>query len=1179
MGAVVLGTVGRVVGGAFFGPFGAIVGGVLGAAVGGALDRPDAQRNSATPMADLRVVGTDYGQPIPWIRGACRVAGQMWWNTDRRVIRSVERSGGDKGGGPPAQETETIVYEIDVLFGLTANPIYGIGRIWDNGKLIWTNSSLSDAGSVMSSGATENWRRMTVYTGAEDQLPDPAYEAAVGVGNAPAYIGRGTVFIEGLQLGSSGAVRNLTFEVFVDGQMGGLLQEWFGADTYGIGQDAGSVDDIAYDGRYLWLNENVSEAGGAHIFDPYTKTFLPKITHPAPFSKSQQGGVAMTMNRSRNAAYINVSNASKLDTLVYRTNDRTLLGPLSEMDRILLDGRTCTIIAATDESILVWAADARNNPFYVWYVYRIGADGAIESARPPKCRVPGFAGLDNVFAPKGRGIRDAEGVWWFYEADTANTPWATGIEESTPHHFRAIGIGPVWLGDEFGSDYPDQFGTSTFDVGADSFAANPSAFKYDPSRNCIYYFSANYRWLKKFDCATQTATRLNSVAYIGTGDTPTDSPNYMSGASIEYAADIDRILLLRGGNPGKRHVHVVNPASGESETVIDIPLEGDGSDHFSIGGQIAYTGGAVWGRSILDAPTAGNAGIGTIGLGVSANCPSYAEVQAAICDRCGLTPDQYDVSDLDSITRRVCSLPWSQVSPGRDPTGRLMSSGYYELTVSDKLYFRVRGGAPVALIEFDELGAVEGSGPSGEPLPLKQATDIELPAKVALSYANLDNDYQPDTQESDRMVSAVAGTVDTMTLSMGFEPGEAKAIANTISKDRVVALVSTQINVLGHHALLQPTDVILVKGQFGETYRMRAVKTRDAFPVIGIDAVLDDASVLSQIGITDLDYTSSTTVNPPVRSVMELMDIPLLRDEDDYLGPYVATKGSGTPYAGTAVFKSANDIDFERVATVNESAVIGFSTTALTDWLGPRVFDERSTVTVNAGRGTLAASTRDILLNSATNAMLIGDEIVQFRKAELLVETEGGEKVYRLSGFLRGCRGTEWAMTGHASGERCVLLTMAGLRKLQLPNTELGLSRYYRGVTLGRAISTADSEEFTTMGVAQLPFAPVDLRVSRDNSNNITFTWQRRSRYAVRMIGAAGINVPLAESSESYQVRIYSSDSDTAVLRTIPASTPTATYSAAQQTADGLTPGDLVNVGIAQVSATVGRGRELREAL
>jgi protein involved in polysaccharide export with SLBB domain len=68
-------------------------------------------------------------------------------------------------------------------------------------------------------------------------------------------------------------------------------------------------------------------------------------------------------------------------------------------------------------------------------------------------------------------------------------------------------------------------------------------------------------------------------------------------------------------------------------------------------------------------------------------------------------------------------------------------------------------------------------------------------------------------------------------------------------------------------------------------------------------------------------------------------------------------------------------------------------------------------------------------------------------------------------------------------------------------------------------------------------------------------------------------SVPLAEETEAYEVDIRNAG-DTATLRTFTGLTsPTVTYTAAQQTADGLTPGDPVRVHVFQMSALVGRGR------
>jgi hypothetical protein len=308
----------------------------------------------------------------------------------------------------------------------------------------------------------------------------------------------------------------------------------------------------------------------------------------------------------------------------------------------------------------------------------------------------------------------------------------------------------------------------------------------------------------------------------------------------------------------------------------------------------------------------------------------------------------------------------------------------------------------------------------------------------------------------------------------------------------------------------------------------------------------------------------------PVNTVLELLDIPILQDADDYAGIYVATKGDDTPWPGANVHSSTDNVEYTLRTTVAESAVIGTCTTTLGNWHGPRIFDEANSVTVDVGEATLSSSTRDAVLSSqATNAILIGSELIQFITATLV-----STGIYTLTRLLRGGRGTEWAMVGHSAFERCVLLRPAGLRRVALQNAELGVQQYWKGATFGRALTSASPEVFTAEAIGLKPFSPFDLRASRDGSNNITFTWQRRSRLFVRTVGAAGINIPLGEESEAYEVDIYSVGSPQTVLRTISTTTASASYSAAEQTADGLTPGNQVEAGVYQISATVGRGYE-----
>lgn len=205
MAQLVVAAAGGVAGFFLGGPTGAAAGFALGYSVMAGKGNTSAGRSSPQ---DLRVTGVQYGQAIPWVLGAPRMAGQIWWASNKRAISHSQSAG--KGGG---QTSTSFTYEVDLLIGLTDGPIASVTRIWSNGKLIWTNLAGATDTSRIASEGTEAWSRITIYTGTTSQLPDPTYEAAVGAANAPAYRGRSAVFIESLQLDSSGQIPNLTFEV------------------------------------------------------------------------------------------------------------------------------------------------------------------------------------------------------------------------------------------------------------------------------------------------------------------------------------------------------------------------------------------------------------------------------------------------------------------------------------------------------------------------------------------------------------------------------------------------------------------------------------------------------------------------------------------------------------------------------------------------------------------------------------------------------------------------------------------------------------------------------------------------------------------------------------------------------------------------------------------------------
>ncbi|WP_441227872.1 baseplate multidomain protein megatron [Tardiphaga sp. 20_F10_N6_6] len=203
MSQLVLSTAGGAIGG-MFGPIGAIAGQLAGAALGGAIDSAlfgsNDQATSGPQLADLDVMASTEGAPIPRIYGRARLSGQVIWATPLEEVATSETvpTGGGKGlGGGPTTTTTTYSYFANFAVGLCDGVIGRVGRIWADGKPL-------DLEGI-------NFR---VYRGTEDQMPDGLIVAKEGAGNAPAYRGLAYVVFERLPLANFGnRIPQLSFEI------------------------------------------------------------------------------------------------------------------------------------------------------------------------------------------------------------------------------------------------------------------------------------------------------------------------------------------------------------------------------------------------------------------------------------------------------------------------------------------------------------------------------------------------------------------------------------------------------------------------------------------------------------------------------------------------------------------------------------------------------------------------------------------------------------------------------------------------------------------------------------------------------------------------------------------------------------------------------------------------------
>lgn len=272
-----------------------------------------------------------------------------------------------------------------------------------------------------------------------------------------------------------------------------------------------------------------------------------------------------------------------------------------------------------------------------------------------------------------------------------------------------------------------------------------------------------------------------------------------------------------------------------------------------------------------------------------------------------------------------------------------------------------------------------------------------------------------------------------------------------------------------------------------------------------------------------------------------------------------ASSNQSNPYHGAGVYISANGVAYSYIEPVQGQASMGVMQSVLPAGVFG-YWDRTTVIEVVMTRGELSSATADAVL-AGVNHAVIGAETVGFQTATLVSTGR-----YRLSNFLRGLRGTEWAIGAHAASEVFVLLQLGGTGFHRLPLSDLGRLKYVKIVASGGDVGAATPKTFTFQGGTLRQFAPCAIKAVRDTFGSVVFSWCRRSRDFVRLFD---MNKPLNAPVERYAVDIM--DGGT-VLRHIEGATPSppvqpwpfAVYNAGDQATDGFSPGDPITIEVYQ---------------
>lgn len=1042
------------------------LGAMVGAAVGYALT-PDPADQHGPRMDDRRVQVSTYGVSIPLAYGAVRMAGNVIWAKDLEEVATENEVGG-KGG--PSQTQVTYTYYATFATLLCKGPMRGIRRIWADAVLIYDGRINNPAGFAV---------EFTWYPGTEDQLPDPTIEAALGVGNVPAYRGFAYLVFNRLPLERFGnRIPSLTIEALGEGGWQ-FTEEEIGPASAVIYQDA--IQRM--DGQVIALSEPTAGTTRLSMIDPATGTVV--------FSTDT------ALNPSGRLCYVPPLDEVWVSSTGPVALERYSATTLAHVARVELDASGWNGVTAAYEPAQRYVAAHRSTS-------QVGSGTSIPIT------------LNGQYAVTRAGMFYADRI-------------ITGGSQVY------LGTGGLHQFGVFGTDFyillTTQNTTSSGNVGV-----------WDVLHQRYVVSSSQGLWTVS-DNNPPTIELHEIDGWFGSSAPQEIQYIPALNAYAVYSSVVGIIICSVIDAETFELIEETTNASTNGVTSVFLAPDRPGTA-FVLGNYQPYN--LTLFSTTLDA------------------------VVTDLCTESGLAPSDISVGELALPIRGYLV---SQFGPARGALEQLANAFLFECTEQDDiLYFRRRGGATVATLTADDCGAgVDSAAPF--PIAKTRGQEADLPAKLYVTAPDPYTDHQPGTQYSERQ-TAHAGADEQVQFAVVLSVTENRRLADALLFDRWASRSRRSWATTRKFARLVPSDPIVLNSE-----RVRILSRSDEGSVIRWEGITDDADVVVQLssGVQGTFPGQAVTVNVP--TTMLLLDMALLRDADDGPGAYGAAYGPAPYWRGAVLYTSADGIAWERIATLpRPGSSIGVATNALGSWAGGNVFDESNQLNVTLYNGSAESTTRLGVL-SGSNALAIagpdGWEILQYRDA--LLEDDG---TYTLTGLLRGRRGTGYAMSGHAAGDRVVLLVSATIRDLRIESSVIGVERTYRAVSIGDTLSNTPDTPATINAERLKPWAPVDLRAARDiATGDITLTWKRRTRLACRFTGTGGINVPLGEDSEAYVVQVMDSGSFATVIRTINVTGPaTAAYSAADQTTDFGSPQSTVYVRITQTSATVGAGHELEAA-
>lgn len=1140
-----LAVVGGIIGWFVGGPTGALYGAQLGLLAGTALFPTQLPGVFGPRIEDLVTTSAQLGGPVPIVYGTLAVPGTVIFLSCVEERSETEEVGGK---GAPEQTVTTYTYFQTIALGLCEGPITGLLRVWENGELKYDMRPQQEGETLQDYAdriemSSEYGAGFVLYLGDEFQEADPTLEMIMGVNEVPAFRGLAYIVYPLRQLLDEQARRHpqFRFEVFQGESEQDVLPpvEMSGPlDNY----QAPFILPYWPGNRYYTID--LTDIQGLRVFNVLTneetqQRLFDDLFAPLSVNAFQAATVGpdgwlymcffVSLNTMRWFAidpfFLEVQTSIEFGgaaNVPQRACIVSHVGSLETTDYIFSQGLfgAFTLRHANPPGLASIVLDYPNADGLLTDGYRSGTNSYAYGLTWTAALSGNGADIDiyrlhidEQFDPLGMPISVPSLVQIATIPLSSLDPACTRLSRVTGLVFdetdRALIFGAEGRG-------PAPGGSAVFQC----------FFKYDPGTGTILWRSADLDIDIYDDMSHESRLRggflgvtqaSQAIAYI---DTRTGAHTIFS-----FSAEL--------------------PNSFTGQSVFD-------SAHGTV---ISYVIGAGPWVIFLDRRVPGSV--------------SVASIVSDICARCGLDAEEIDVTDLEE--RTVSGYAVTRPSPGRGIIEPLREVAFFDQVESDgKLKYPARGAAIALTLVEDDLGAHYAEEERPPLATTAKAQDVELPRRIRLQYIAETRDYDTgDAPSPTRITSAAVNEVDIQ-VPVSITDDQAMRAAEVLWADAWGSRWSHEIALDVSFLALDPTDVIALPID-GRVYRARIVSIDDAAGFLRrMTLVRDDDGRYTSTRVADPPQRPRVTVTAYSTTTLLLLDLPALRDSDSDAGIYAVAfpTNPARTWSGAVIHRSVDGgASYSQVGSVVSSGIVGQLAEALPPGIST-TWDYENVIEVDMLSGTLESRTEEAVLNGA-NAAAIGAhgrwEIVQF-----LTATQVSDTRWQLSGLLRGRRATEHNIDTSAEGDYFVMLSAGGVVRLPLQISEIGAARIYRAVTFGTSAAEATGQSFTGQGEALRPFSPVHIHGTY-SAGDLIIEWTRRGRLGQEL--RSGADIPLSEESEAYDVDIIApgSSPETAV-RTLEASTTTATYTAAEQAADGFTGGDPIMVRVYQISATVGRG-------